>query len=347
MDTKSEVKKLFTAGFKESPEWTDWYFNRAYRNDNAMLAYDGDQAAACLMLDPYQLKIGDSTVDMGYISCCTTSPQFRRKGFMSRLLDGALREAVSRGYALTALIPASERLYFFYDHFGFSTIFFADEQRYTSLHQFPRSELFAEAAPRFDDYHKLEVKQRSAVLHSDTDFQNIVDDNAIDGGEVISITDKETDEPAVMLFATVGKTAAIVKAILSVSDKATDYALAILRDKIGERMIIAWAPPSDDPYSLKSRGMGRIVNVEMLLKAIATQYPETEQTIRVHDSLLPDNNGIFIMRRGKVEKANSTLRRLTLDVSIETLAKIIFNSKRISETFSIPTFRPAMSLMLD
>lgn len=347
MDNKSEVKKLFTTGFKESPEWTDWYFNRVYRNEYAMLAYDGDKSTACLMMDPYQLKIGNASVNMGYISCCTTSPQFRRKGHMSKLLDEALRDAAKRDYAVTALIPASERLYFFYDHLGFSTIFYADEQRYTSLHKFQRSDRFAEIPPTFDDFHKLETRQQSIVLHSEFDFTNIIDDNAIDGGEVISIADKESGEPVAMLFAMYGQSSATVRAILSVSDEATDFALSILRERIGERIIIVWAPPADNPFFLKSRGMGRIVNVEMLLNSIAMQYPDTEQTIRIHDSLLPENNGVFIMRRGRVERTNSTIRHLTLDVTIETLAKIIFNSKRIGKTFSLPTFRPAMFLMLD
>ncbi|MDE5555527.1 MAG: sterol carrier protein domain-containing protein, partial [Muribaculaceae bacterium] len=93
--------------------------------------------------------------------------------------------------------------------------------------------------------------------------------------------------------------------------------------------------------------MVRIVNVEKLLQAIAAEYPQTEQTIRIHDRIILENNGVFIVKRGQVERTNSTIRRLTLDVTIETLAKIIFNSKRIGETFSLPTFRPSMSLMLD
>ena len=347
MDKKSVVKQIFTAGFREPAKWTDWFFNNVYRDENAMLAYDGMQPTACLMLDPYTLKLGNTTVESGYISCCSTSPQYRRKGHMSRLLDGALREAANRGYAVVSLIPASERLYFFYDHFGFSTVFYCDEQRYTSLHCFPFSERYVETAPSFDHFSKLERMRRSSVLHTESDYKNILEDNAIDGGKVISIIDKATDEPAAMLFATIGETAAIVRDILSVSEEASDSILSLLRDRIGERMIIIWARPSESPLSLKSRGMARIVNVEKLLQAVVTEYPQTEQIIRVHDSLIPENNGVFIIKRGQVERTNSTIRHLTLDVSIETLAKIIFNSKRIGETFSLPTFRPSMSLMLD
>ncbi|MDE5555048.1 MAG: GNAT family N-acetyltransferase, partial [Muribaculaceae bacterium] len=283
MDKKSEVKQLFTAGFKESAKWTDWFFNNVYSDENALLAYDGNQPAACLLLAPYTLKLGNATVESGYISCCTTSPQHRRKGYMSRLLDDALREAANRGYAAVSLIPASERLYFFYDHFGFSTVFYSDEQRYTSLHSFQFSERYTETTPKFDHFSKLERMRHSSVLHSESDFKNILEDNAIDGGKVISVINKELGEPAAMLFATIGETAAVVRDILSTSEDATDSILSLLRDQIGERMIIIWAPPSDSPFSLKSRGMVRIVNVEKLLQAIAAEYPQTEQTIRIHD----------------------------------------------------------------
>lgn len=347
MDRKNEVKQLFSAGFKESTKWTDWFFNNVYRDEDALIAYDGNQLAACLMLDPYTLKLGHASVGAGYISCCTTSTQHRRKGYMSRLLDDALREAVNRGYAVVSLIPASERLYFFYDHFGFSTVFYSDEQRYTSLHNFQFSERYTEIAPSFEHFSKLEHLRHSAILHSESDFKYILEDNAIDEGNVISIIDKETYEPAAMLFATISETAAVVRDILSVSEEASDSILSLLREKIGQRMIIIWAPPSDNPFFLKSHGMARIVNAEKLLRTIAAEYPHTEQTIRIHDRLLPENNGVFILKRGQVERANSTIRHLTLDVTIETLARIIFNSKRIGETFSLPTFRPTMSLMLD
>ena len=185
------------------------------------------------------------------------------------------------------------------------------------------------------------------MLHSESNFQNALTDNALDNGEVISIANRETGEPAAMLFATTGEHAAVVREILSTSEAATDSILHILRRRIGERMIIVWSSPSDNPEMLRSRGMGRIVSVEKLLGAIAEQYPDTDQVIRVRDRLLSDNNAIFIIHNGQVERTSSTIRKITLDVQIDTLAKIIFNSKRIGDTFSLPTFRPGMSLMLE
>ena len=347
MSKINDIRKLFEGGFKESSEWTDWYFNKVYNDDNALLSTSNSQPVSSLMLDPYRLKLADSIVDMGYISCATTARQFRGQGHMGRLISDALMEAAARGQAIVSLIPASTRLYFFYDRFDFATIFYADEHRYTSLHNFTFDSRFEEVCPTFEHFTRLETSRRSTVLHSENDFQNALTDNALDGGDVISIVNSETGEPAAMLFATAGEHAAVVRDILSVSEAATDSILHLLRQRIGNRMIIVWSPPSDSPSMLRSRGMGRIVNVAKLLESIASQYPETDQVIRVRDRILSDNNAFFIIHKGSVERVSSTIRRVNLDVAIDTLAKIIFNSKRIGETFSMPTFRPAMALMLD
>ncbi|MDE6703426.1 MAG: GNAT family N-acetyltransferase [Muribaculaceae bacterium] len=343
----NDIRKLFDNGFNESEEWTDWYFSKVYNDDNALLSQSNSQPASCLMLEPYRLKLADRTVDMSYLSCATTARQLRGQGHMSRLINDALMEAASRGHALVALIPASTRLYFFYDRFDFSTIFYADEHRYTSLHNFICDDSYVEVEPLFEHFTALESSLRSVVLHSEQNFENVIMDNQLDRGAVISIADRATAAPAAMLFATIGEHAAVVREILTVSEAATDSILHLLRQRIGERMIIVRTAPSDNLLMLRSNGMGRIVSVEKLLEAIASQYPATDQVIRVRDRVLPDNNAIFIIHNGKVERVSSTMRRVTLDVGIDTLAKIIFNSKRIGETFSLPTFRPSMSLMLD
>lgn len=346
MSKSNDFRKLFTGGFSESAEWTDWFINHVYSDDNALIAYGGGGPAAGLLLDRYSFKLGSSEVNLGYISCATTLRQLRGQGYMRRLLNDTLLESEARGYAVAALIPASTRLYFFYDKFEFATVFYADEQRYTSLHRFTANPRFKEVSPNYEDFHTLESKLDAVVLHSERDFNNILTDNALDGGHVISIID-EDGAPAAILFATVGTEASVVRYMLATTDEAAETALAILKGRIGERMIIIWARPSEDPYFIKSRGMLRIVSVEKLLTEIAAQYPDMDQTIRVHDRLISANNDVFAVRRGRVDRASSSGRRVTLDVNIDTLAKIIFNSQRIGETFSIPTFRPYMSLMLD
>ena len=347
MDKRAEMKRLFNAGFKESAEWTDWYFNHVFNPDNAMTSYVNGQPVSGLMLDRYDLRLGNQAVGIGYISCATTLRSARGQGHMGRLVNDALMEAASRGDALVSLIPASERLYFYYDRFDFATIFYADELRYTSCHQFPIDPSLTETNPSYDGFHKLESEQRARVMHSRSDFENILTDNTLDNGEVVFLSDKSDGDIRAALFAVTGNEAVRVKDIMARDDAAMESALGVLRGRVGERMIIIDAAPGENPAMLSSRGMGRIVNVERLLQGLAAEAPGTEQIIRVHDRLISDNDAIFIVHNGSVERTATTMRRVTLDVRVDTLAEIIFNSRRVGDVFGLPSFRPAMSLMLE
>ncbi len=346
-EKKTAFRRIFSAGFKETAQWSDWFFDNVYDDENAMIGYASGQAVSCLMLDRYKLKIGSATTNIGYISCATTIRSARGQGNMRRLLSDAIMEAASRGDSIVTLLPASERLYFYYDRMNFSTVFYADELRYTSLHAFERAPELEAGTPTFEGFHKLELAQRCRVMHNEHDFNNILADNALDGGEAIALTEPESGDTRAILFAVPGSDAVRVKDIMASDERSAESLLAVLRERIGERMIVVDACPSDSPAMLKSRGMGRIVNVGLLLKSLVSNSPATEQVIRVHDRLISDNDAIFIIHNGHVERTSSTMRRITLDTSIDTLAKIIFNSRRTGEIFGLPSFRPDMKLMLE
>ena len=91
--------------------------------------------------------------------------------------------------------------------------------------------------------------------------------------------------------------------------------------------------------------MTRITDVRLLLDAVAANDPAAEQVIRVHDSLIPQNNGVYIISGGTVTYTDATIRRLTLDVDASTLARIIFNSPRVGAVFGLPSMRPTLQLM--
>ena len=110
-------------------------------------------------------------------------------------------------------------------------------------------------------------------------------------------------------------------------------------------MFVVDAIPGSNPAALCPGGMARITDVSLLLGAVAANDAKAEQVIRVHDSLIPQNNGVYIISGGTVTYADSTIRRLTLDVDVTTLAKIIFNSPRVGAVFGLSSLRPTLQLM--
>lgn len=348
MTDTDAVRQLFCSSFHESPEWVDCFFTHAYREENALVRYVDSQPASCLLLEPYSFKIGNATVSMSYLSCAATAPRFRSHGLMSRLITDALHRASGCGSAFVALIPASERLYFFYDRFGFSTVFYTRPQRYTSQHCFTTDDSYIQASPTFEAFNALETQRACTVIHSCRNFDNIVADTRLSGGQIISLSAISDGTPAAMLFANIASTHITVRELLSVSQQAQQSALACLRGVAGHKPIVVdTAPCGDSTIGLHSRGMIRITDALTLFRAIASQSPDTNQIIRLHDPLIESNNGVFAISGGDATLIKHATSHVSLDISIDTLAKILFNSPRVGSIFGMPSFRPVMPLMLD
>lgn len=346
MDKKGCVRTIYEAGFRDAREWTDWYFNRVYNDEDALTATNQDgETVAALMLTQYRFDMLRTPLTCSYISGATTLRRHRGQGHMSALMREALSVSQQRGDAICCLIPAADRLYGFYNRFDFETVFFVDELRYTSVHKFDDNGHFSESAPDYETFERLEGLHPTGVRHSRRDFSNILTDNRLDGGIVTSVSDGEG--AAGMAFATVSADCVTVRALLADNEEAAEAVLATVKRRSGEKRFIVWARPGERRAALRARAMARIIDVEKLLGAVAASDRRLDCVIRIHDRLLAANNGVFIIREGHVEKADSTMRRLSLDISIGTLTKLLFSSRAIGEIFSLPTTRPSISLMLD
>lgn len=140
MSKRDEIKKIWLECFQDPRPYVDMYFDQVYRDDEALLLCDqSDAPVSSLMLQRYLMSFHGSEPSVSYIAGAATRRARRGQGFMSRLMQMALEESASRGDMLCTLIPASEALYFFYRRYGFSTVFFTKEQRFTAFHSFPVS----------------------------------------------------------------------------------------------------------------------------------------------------------------------------------------------------------------
>lgn len=346
MDKKGYIRKIYEAGFRDTRDWTDWYFDRVYNDEDALTVTNQDgETVAALMLTKYRFDMLSTPLDCSYISGATTLRRHRGLGHMSALIREALSVSRQRGDALCCLIPAYDRLYGFYNRFDFATVFFVDELRYTSVHKFDDNGCFREVVPDYNTFERLENLRPTGVRHSRRDFDNILADNRLDGGIVAAVSDEQG--VSAMAFATVSDDCVTVKALLADNTEAAEAVMGAVKRRSGEKRFTVWAEPGERRGALRARAMARIVDVEKLLGAVAASDRQLDCVIRVHDRLLADNNGVFIIREGHVEKTDSTMRRLSLDISVSTLTKLLFSRRAIGEIFSLPTTRPSISLMLD
>lgn len=104
--------------------------------------------------------------------------------------------------------------------------------------------------------------------------------------------------------------------------------------------------------------MARIVNVLKVLQAVAAANPKYSGLIRVHDTILPENEHVYRLRKGQCVIDDEAIAhvahpndldgsRLALDVPVNVLTSIVFSSEKIGDIFNLSTRRPFISLMLD
>ena len=344
MNCKSEFKRLFRDAFTETQGWLDRFADTVYRDEDFVYAESDDRIVSGLLLTPYDMRVQTAVVQLGYISCVATLREYRGRGLMHQLMPRALNVAAERGMALCGLIPASDHLYFLYDRFGFATVCYIEEQRYTSLHRFGTGDGFMPVEPNYEMFARLQGATVCGVLHNREQYRQVTEDMAAEGGRVLAV--EGPNGSCAMAFVTIGKEAT-VKYLPATDGRAAEAALGLVRDAAGELPVIVWAAPGDRRQALRSRGMMRVTDAAAVLGALAAERPDTEQLVRVRDPLIAANNAVFSLHAGECERVEHTLRRITLDVDVQVLTSIVMSAARIGDVFGLPTARPMMPLMLD
>lgn len=352
---RDAILRLYREAFGslDGNEWVRWYFDTVYTDHEGFVLEAGNPpvAVSALMMHDYTMLWHGRHVPIGYIAGACTTRDARGQGNMKRLMDKALQAAYERGHVFSTLIPANDHLYFFYDKFGYSTVFFVDEQRYTSAHVFARVEGYEAVEPTYPAFAHLEGLLDGAVQHTEVQYADILDDLDHDHGEVFAVAHSETGETRAMAFAVERHGVAEVRALLGTDPDAQETVLAEVSAHWPDKSVAVWAPaPEGTPPGLRSRGMARIVNVQAMLDVLALSDPKIHQTVRVRDHVIKANNGIFVIADGSCRRLDDDAeapKHLDLDVTVNVLASIIFNTPKMGQIFGFDTARPHFALMLD
>lgn len=352
---RDEIKRIWLESFDDSTEYVDMYFNRVYRDEDALTANDpSGRPLSSLLLQRYTMQMHGSDIGLAYVAGAATRRQARGRGLMTGLLTDALHAARERGDAAVALIPATDALYFFYDRLGFATVFYKDIERYTAGHLFPgpgewrtHDDLYDEAVA--EAVERLERALPAAtVLHSRRDCLNILDDLGMEPGGRFTAVEAADGHIAAMAWSVADSRMVHVKAVLA---EDADARLAVLRAvraaEPGLPFAVAAMPEPGVKRRLSARGMIRPVNVGLLLGTVAAAHPELKLVIHVTDPLLQDNTGTYRLAGGTVERPAVLDCRPDLDVSVDVLAALLYSDAKMGQITGLPSQRPYMALMLD
>lgn len=355
MSKKEDIKKIWSECFDYNPQYIDLYFREIYKDSDALLLEDSAGGpVSCMMLERHAMTFHGYETSVSYITGAATRRAKRGQGYMSQLMRGALEESAARGDMMCTLIPASEALYYFIRRYGFSTVFFTKEQRYTAFHTFPVEGTYYPITDALSDevweaFDKFQHERKSYILHDRNDFKSILDALKIDQGTfVVMGTDDEEGKRQIvsMAWGYLNDDLLTVTDVLGETRESRAAALRQLRGYYGDTPVFVFGHPDQSGGRLMPRGMGRLVNVRKALEIVAKAYPKFKCAIRIEDKLLNEiNSHIYLIRDGLCVIDDNYTGHLDFDVDIDVMTEILFSCDRIGDIISFPTVRPMISLM--
>lgn len=189
---KEQTKRLWKASFDDTDNFVELYFDRVFHTDiNHTIEYEG-RVVAALQAIPFLFKAGDKILKTAYLSGITTDADYRRQGFMGRLLDDTHRKLRDSGFDAAFLIPAKDFLFDIYAKFGYRTAFYKDYQKIniTSEYKGNNQVNVSSLAPsdiseafRYFDYKQRQ--QTAGVIFDKRYFETVVDVFAMENNKVL------------------------------------------------------------------------------------------------------------------------------------------------------------------
>ena len=253
-DLKRKLASLWKNTFHDSDEFISMLFDNYFNPELAEYEEVNGDVVSGLIGIPYNFGNADSNIKGLYLCGLATSPQFRSRGIMTKLLSRINEKAAALGFAFTFLIPADDDLRKFYYDRDYVNAFYRVVDNYTSLHDFNldfESALFdnkekvatlkrkyfaslstSRLTPGCCDHDSVEgIKAmiRSVedpqgdlqIIHTDKDIDIIIHDCLISGGEIHFVTNSSGAVTAVA-FASVSDAVVSINKLFA-TDIASKY----------------------------------------------------------------------------------------------------------------------------
>lgn len=346
------ARKLYEEIFDEdSPAFVDYYFRvKAAENEIFVVENEKQEILATLHLNPYEMMFCGEKVKTNYIVAVATRADCRHQGMMRSLLQASLQEMYRREETFTWLMPAAEAIY---RPFGFRFIYEKNKMTMTAdvlqraetdenwqIHsdQEVSGDIFCEEAKKEDlaELACFAEKQLSKLaevytVHDIAYFEQRMQEVECEGGSLILIR-KEKEICGYFLALKKDREAWEIVVEDAVQKKAFPAVLHWFGAS-EEKCTFTAFPQIWEQYAQSENVpaiMGRIVHLERFVCCLKIKK-EQEWKIRLTDSLVPENNGYFIIKTGieggsliRVENLSEKEKKMFCSMDIGQLTEELF-----------------------
>lgn len=346
------ARKLYEEIFDEdSPAFVDYYFRvKAAENEIFVVENEKQEILATLHLNPYEMMFCGEKVKTNYIVAVATRADCRHQGMMRSLLQASLQEMYRRKETFTWLMPAAEAIY---RPFGFRFIYEKNKMTATAdvlrraetdenwqIHsdQEVSGDIFCEEAKKEDlaELACFAEKQLSKLaevytVHDIAYFEQRMQEVECEGGSLILIR-KEKEICGYFLALKKDREAWEIVVEDAVQKKAFPAVLHWFGAS-EEKCTFTAFPQIWEQYAQSENVpaiMGRIVHLERFVCCLKIKK-EQEWKIRLTDSLIPENNGYFIIKTGieggsliRVENLSEKEKKMFCSMDIGQLTEELF-----------------------
>ena len=103
--TKPLYKEAF---FEDSDNFVEYYYSEKTKDNRILADIEGTSIRSMIMLNPYTISVFGKKYGLDYIVAVATKKEYKRQGYMRRLLDKVLIDMNSEKVPFTYLIPANK-----------------------------------------------------------------------------------------------------------------------------------------------------------------------------------------------------------------------------------------------
>lgn len=283
---KHRSRALWKEAFGEdSEEFQDYYYREKTRDNKILVMEKEEQIVSMLHRNPYVLAAAEKVWKCDYIVGVATAENSRRKGYMKRIMEKALKDMREEHMPFAFLMPAFEMLYL---PFGFTYIFAKPEWKLTekelfSLRKVPFSQNYAEAAAQW-------INQWLGERYDVYALRN--------GAYMERLQQEIESEKGSMELLYKGSQMAGIKADWGIIQKE-------------QRMLFCKEEYRQERKTSVPCIMGRILDLPEFVRVIRLQKDAEEElalTMEVHDSQLRDNEGVW---KWYLDKKSSYIEKIT------------------------------------